>query len=108
MKKKNIEKLAEKRKLHVEAMEIILSKRKKQIQELKEEIEAYKQVAGILEAFIIEGVAKQGEVRIPINELSEGLKIGYKLDIRDGMYIITKSDYIPIGKCVVTVTEKNS
>lgn len=91
MKKKNIEKLAEKRKLHVEAMEIILSKRKKQIQELKEEIEAYKQVAGILEAFIIEGVAKQGEVRIPIKELSEGLKIGYKIDISETEYILKKN-----------------
>ena len=40
MKKKNIEKLAEKRKLHVEAMEIILSKRKKQKKEHKEEVEA--------------------------------------------------------------------
>jgi hypothetical protein len=91
MKKKNIEKLAEKRKLHVEAMEIILSKRKKQIQELKEEIEAYKQVTGILEAFIIEGVAKQGEVRIPIKELSEGLKIGYKIDISETEYILKKN-----------------
>lgn len=90
MKKKNIEKLAEKRKLHVEAMEIILSKRKKQIQELKEEIEAYKQVAGILEAFIIEGVAKQGEVRIPIKELSEGLKTGYEIDISETEYILKK------------------
>jgi hypothetical protein len=90
MKKKNIEKLAEKRKLHVEAMEIILSKRKKQIQELKEEIEAYKQVTGILEAFIIEGVAKQGEVRIPIKELSEGLKTGYKIDISETEYILKK------------------
>lgn len=91
MKKKNIEKLAEKRKLHVEAMEIILSKRKKQIQELKEEIEAYKQVTGILEAFIIEGVAKQGEVKIPIKELSEGLKTGYEIDISETEYILKKN-----------------
>ncbi len=91
MKKKNIEKLAEKRKIHVEAMGIILAKRNRQIQELKEEIEAYKQVTGILEAFIIEGVIKQGEVRIPMKALSEGLKTGYKIDITETEYVLKKN-----------------
>ena len=91
MKKKNIEKLAERRKIHVEAMEIILSKRKKQIKELREEIEGYKQVISILEAFIIEGIEKQREVRIPIKELSEGLRTGYRIDISENEYILEKN-----------------
>ena len=90
MKKKNIEKLAEQRLQRIRDLESLLGKRRREIKELKEEVEGYKQVIGILEAFIIEGVEKNSEVRIPIKELSEGLKAGYNIDIKEDMYVISK------------------
>ena len=90
MKKKNIEKLAEKRKNHVEAMELILHRRNAEIKDLKEQIEGYNQVVRIMQAFIVEGISKnEGEIRIPIDKLSEAIKTGYKADMQDGMYVIT-------------------
>lgn len=90
MKKKNIEKLAEKRKTHVEAMEIILRRRNAEIKDLKEQIEGYKQVVRIMQAFIVEGISKnEGEIRIPIEALTEAIKTEYKVDMCDGMYVIT-------------------
>ena len=90
MKKKNIEKLAEKRKAHVEFMEVILHKRNSEIKDLQEQIEGYKQVVKIMQAFIVEGIAKnEGEIKIPIETLSEAIKTEYKANIQDGMYVIT-------------------
>lgn len=91
MKNKNVEKLAEKRLQRISDLEYLLGKRKQEIKDLKEEIEGYKQVVGIMEAFIIEGVEKQGEVRIPIKELSEGLKVGYKIEVTETEYILRKN-----------------
>ena len=90
MKKKTIEKLAERRKTHVETMEVILRKRNAEIKDLQEQIEGYKQVVRIMQAFIVEGIAKnEGEIRIPIDKLSEAIKTEYKADMQDGMYVIT-------------------
>ena len=90
MKKKAIEKQAQQRLERINNLELLLRKRKEQIGELKEEIEGYKQVVQILEAFVIEGVEKKEEVQIPIVALSEGLKAGYNIDIKEDMYVITK------------------
>ncbi len=90
MKRKNLEKQAEARLQRINDLEFLLGKRKAEIKDLKEEAEGYKQVIGILEAFIIEGVEKKGEVRIPIKELSRGLSVGYNIDINEDMYVITK------------------
>lgn len=90
MKKKTIEKLAEQRLQRINDLEFLLEKRKKEIKNLKEEVEGCRQVMQILEAFIIEGVEKKGEVQIPIKELREGLKAGYNIDIKEDMYVISK------------------
>lgn len=101
MKTKDIEKQVEQELQEINALKILLGKKKAEIKDLKEEIEGHKQVNQILNAIIVEGIVKKEEVCIPIDSLSKGLKTGYKFDIRDGMYIITKRDYIPVGKCVV-------
>ena len=90
MKKKNVEKIALQRLDRINDLEFLLGKRKAEIKDLKEEIEGYKQVVQILEAFIVEGVEKTAEVQIPIAALSEGLKTGYKIDIKQDMYVISK------------------
>lgn len=90
MKKKNIEKLAERRKVHTEVLEIILNRRNREIAELKEQLEGRKQVENVLKAFILEGIAKEGEIRIPIKGLSEGLKTGYTLEVTETEYILKK------------------
>lgn len=92
MKKKTIEKQAEARLQRINDLEFLLGKRKTEIKGLKEEIEGYKQVIGILEAFIIEGVKKNGEVVIPKKEVSEGLRCGYTLKITDEGYILRRNE----------------
>lgn len=93
MNKKTIEKLAENRKEHSNRLEYLLAERKKEIKELKEEIEGHKQVRQILEAIIIEGIAKQNQIKIPVKNLSKGIEIGYKFEVtEDGMYVITKKE----------------
>ena len=91
MKKKAIEKQAEARLRRINNLESLLGRRKTEIKNLKEEVEGYKQVIGILEAFIIEGVEKSGEVVIPKREVSEGLKHGYTLTITDEGYILRRN-----------------
>lgn len=88
VKKKNIEKRAEARLKRINDLEFLLGKRKAEIKDLKEEVEGYKQVIAILEAFIIEGVEKSGEVVIPKKEVSEGLRHGYTLNITNESYIL--------------------
>lgn len=90
MKKKTVEKQAETRLQRINDLEFLLGKRKAEIKDLKEEVEGYKQVISILEAFIIEGVEKSGEVVIPKKEVSEGLKHGYTLNITDESYILRR------------------
>lgn len=92
MKKKTIEKLAEQRIQRINDLEFLLGKRKKEIKNLKEEVEGCRQVMQILEAFIIEGVERKGEVHIPIKALGEGLKTGYKIDVTEDKYILRRKE----------------
>lgn len=92
MKKKTIEKLAEQRLQRINDLEFLLGKRKKEIKNLKEEVEGCRQVMQILEAFIIEGVEKKDEVQIPINKLKEGLKTGYKIEVTEDKYILRREE----------------
>lgn len=92
MKKKTIERLAEERLNRIRDLEFLLSRRKTQIKELKEEIEGYRQVMQILEAFIIEGVEQKGEIIINTDALAKGLKTGYSIEVRGNEYILTKKE----------------
>ena len=58
MKKKTIENQAEARLQRINDLEFLLGKRKAEIKDLKEEVEGYKQVIGILEAFIMQEVER--------------------------------------------------
>lgn len=92
MKKKSIEKLAERRKIHTEGLENLLAKRKREIEELKGEIEGYKQLTAILEAFILGGISKTGVMEIPKAVISEGLKGGFEIEVTEDKYILRKKN----------------
>lgn len=82
--------MEEKRKPDVDTLEVIIQNRNAEIKDLQEQIEGYKQVVRIMQAFIVEGIAKnEGEIRIPIDKFTEAIKTGYKADMQDGMYVIT-------------------
>lgn len=90
MKKKDVEKISEKRLERITGLELLLGKRREEIKALKLEIEGYKQTVGILSAFILEGVEKSEKVEIPLADIRTGLEMGYDVDIREDKYVITK------------------
>lgn len=90
MKKKAIERIAEEKQRIIENLEQLLGERKKQIAELKYEIEGGRQMIQMLQSFVLEGVERSGRVEIPKKRVSEGLKCGYTLTETEDAYILER------------------
>lgn len=90
MKKKAIEQLADRRLKHLEAMEVILRIRKRQIEELEAEKRGFEEVKNLLEAIIFSSVEKSGRLVIRKEDITENIRSGYKISLEEDAYVIEK------------------
>lgn len=90
MKKKAVEQLAERRLNQIEALEGILRMRKRRIIELETEKTALEEVIKLLEAIIFSSVEEKGKIVIKKEDISEGIKSGYKISLEEDAYVIEK------------------
>ena len=90
MKKKAIEQLAERRLRQIEALEGIMRMRKQRIIELEAEKTAHEEVIKLLEAIIFSSVEEKGKLVIKKEDISDGIKSGYKISLEEDAYVIEK------------------
>lgn len=90
MKKKAVEQLADKRLKQIEGLEYLLGERKKTIMRLKEEKTGLEQIIGMLESILFSIVEEKGKIVIKKEDISEGVRSGYKISIKEDVIVIEK------------------
>ena len=88
--KRLYEKRMEEKKRKIEADELLLGKRKKEIAQLKNIIGGQDEVISLLSAFICEGLYKSGRVEISKEDITKGLKVGYNIKESEDKIILEK------------------
>ncbi len=90
MKKKAIEQLADKRLKQIEGLEYLLGERKRAIMRLKEEKTGLEQIIGMLESILFSIAEEKGKIVIKKEDISEGVRSGYKISIKEDIIVIEK------------------
>ena len=90
MKKKTVEQLAERRLKQIEALEGMMRMRKQKIIELEADKRGLEEVIKLLEAIIFSSVEEKGKIVIKKEDISDGIKSGYKISLKEDMYVIEK------------------
>lgn len=90
--KKLYEKRMEEKKRKIEADELLLGKRKKEIAQLKSIIGGQDELINLLSAFICEGLYKSGRVEISKEDITVGLRAGYNVTESGDKIILEKKN----------------
>ena len=75
-----------------EKVKYLLRIKKKEIKELRDELKGKNQIIQMLEALVLEGIEKKGRIEISKDDISKGLKKGYKIQVTEDKYILERKE----------------
>ena len=88
MKKKAIEKTAKERLSRIEGLEAMLGRRRKEIMQLKGEIQGLRELNGILEIIIFLITEEKECVEVSKNKLREGMGLSFSIEATEDKFIL--------------------